>query len=102
MQNRIKKEPYLYFPVFRLGHLREAKDFFERALKSNKDFLPAVHNLENLASALVERWHFRMLNDANRNESYREAILKKVRQGYTSVLDIGTGTSLFRFQKSLS
>ena len=38
-----------------------------------------------------------MLNDANRNEAYREAIMKKVKQGFNSVLDIGTGTGIFRY-----
>ncbi|CAB3387208.1 Hypothetical predicted protein [Cloeon dipterum] len=77
-----------------MGHLEEAKSFFEKALAIKKDFLPAAHNIENLTSILVERWHFRMLNDNIRNESYREAILKKIRQGFSKVLDIGTGTSL--------
>ncbi|XP_065333940.1 protein arginine N-methyltransferase 9-like isoform X1 [Cloeon dipterum] len=80
--------------LFRMGHLEEAKSFFEKALAIKKDFLPAAHNMENLTSTLVERWHFRMLNDSIRNESYREAILKKIRQGFSKVLDIGTGTSL--------
>ncbi|XP_059488132.1 protein arginine N-methyltransferase 9-like isoform X2 [Neocloeon triangulifer] len=77
-----------------MGHLVEAKEFFEKALSAKEDYLPAAHNLENLASAMVERWHFRMLNDTVRNESYREAIFKKIRQGFSTILDLGTGTSL--------
>ena len=38
-----------------------------------------------------------MLNDTVRNEAYQEAIAKKVKQGFTSVLDVGTGTGLLRY-----
>uniref|UniRef100_A0A1B6LWV0 Uncharacterized protein n=2 Tax=Graphocephala atropunctata TaxID=36148 RepID=A0A1B6LWV0_9HEMI len=80
--------------LFRLGHLREAAHYFRQALENDDDYLPAYRNLQSVCNVLIERWHFRMLNDSYRNEAYREAILKKVRQGFTSVLDIGTGTGL--------
>lgn len=80
----------------RLEHLCEAAHYFRQALTINNDYLPAYRNLQNVCNALVERWHFRMLNDTYRNEAYREAILKKVQQGFTSVLDIGTGTGILR------
>lgn len=44
---------------------------------------------------LVERWHFRMLNDNGRNSAYRQAIQKAIKQGSIKrILDIGTGTGL--------
>lgn len=42
----------------------------------------------------VDRWHFSMLNDRNRNHAYNLAIMKKIALGYDTVLDIGTGTGL--------
>lgn len=80
----------------RLGHTREAAHYFHRALDINDNYLLAYRNLQNLCNSLMEQWHFRMLNDSYRNEAYREAIIKKVRQGFSSVLDIGTGTGLLR------
>uniref|UniRef100_A0A8D9EDN8 Protein arginine N-methyltransferase domain-containing protein n=1 Tax=Cacopsylla melanoneura TaxID=428564 RepID=A0A8D9EDN8_9HEMI len=35
-----------------------------------------------------------MLNDTNRNEKFKSAIVEAIRDGYTTVLDIGTGTGL--------
>lgn len=70
--------------------------YFKRALNVNRDYLPAYRNLELTKSLLVERWHFRMLNDLTRNESYEQAILKKIRSGFETVLDIGTGTGVLR------
>lgn len=44
---------------------------------------------------MVERWHFGMLNDTNRNSKYKSAISKAIQQkNHVSVLDIGTGTGL--------
>ena len=37
-----------------------------------------------------------MLNDARRNLAFKIAICTAVSAGYTSVLDIGTGTGLLR------
>ncbi|KAL0133788.1 hypothetical protein PUN28_001036 [Cardiocondyla obscurior] len=42
----------------------------------------------------VDRWHFTMLNDKQRNNAFEQAIRKKVSQGYNTVLDVGTGTGL--------
>ncbi|XP_067009935.2 protein arginine N-methyltransferase 9 isoform X2 [Anabrus simplex] len=80
--------------LFRMGHLNEACNFFHQALEANYCFLPAHRNLESISNLLVERWHFRMLNDSLRNLAYREAIIKKVKQGFDTVLDIGTGTGI--------
>lgn len=49
----------------------------------------------NLKQQMVERWHFRMLNDSHRNEMYKKAIRKSVQgKNRLKVLDIGTGTGL--------
>lgn len=41
---------------------------------------------------MVERWHFGMLNDTERNSKYKSAITKAIKQkNQVKVLDIGTG-----------
>ncbi|XP_011639145.1 uncharacterized protein LOC105428490 isoform X4 [Pogonomyrmex barbatus] len=42
----------------------------------------------------VDRWHFTMLNDKQRNNAFEQAIRKRISQGYDTVLDVGTGTGL--------
>ncbi|XP_011858120.1 PREDICTED: uncharacterized protein LOC105555698 isoform X2 [Vollenhovia emeryi] len=42
----------------------------------------------------VDRWHFTMLNDKQRNNAFEQAIRKRVGQGYDTVLDVGTGTGI--------
>ena len=42
---------------------------------------------------VVQRWHFGMLNDAERNAAYDKALRARVRAGDV-VLDIGAGTGL--------
>lgn len=82
----------------RLGYVDEAACCFRRALKIAPGFLGARENLDNVCSHLVERWHFRMLNDIVRNQLYQDALIKAVQQeGHRTVLDIGTGTGLLRF-----
>ena len=61
-----------------------------------------LESLENCKSLVVDRWHFRMLNDFNRNNAYERAIIQAIgrirsRKGpdaRISVLDIGGGTGL--------
>lgn len=79
----------------RLGYPDKAVFYFKEALTLNKNYFPAYRSLHSTYCALVERWHYRMLNDSCRNEAYKEAIFKKVQQGFNTVLDIGTGTGLF-------
>ena len=78
-----------------------ALDFYGRSLKlSHGSNLLSMESYENLLNSLVERWHYRMLNDNVRNEAYRKAIQNKVTTlNRTSterinILDIGTGTGL--------
>ena len=87
---------YLILVFFRLGYVDEAACCFRRALKVDPDFLAARSNLENMCCHLVERWHFRMLNDQRRNESFQSAIHQAIKEGFDTVLDIGAGTGLLR------
>ncbi|XP_077984857.1 protein arginine N-methyltransferase 9-like [Glandiceps talaboti] len=80
--------------LFRLGFKDEAAVWFRKALTINPDFVLAKDNLNNVSSALVERWHFKMLNDKVRNQAYKVAIEKAVQNGFDTVLDIGTGTGI--------
>ncbi|XP_064114312.1 protein arginine N-methyltransferase 9-like isoform X2 [Macrobrachium nipponense] len=47
-----------------------------------------------LANALINRWHLPMLNDIQRNHSFKCAIEAAIKEGYNEVLDIGSGTNL--------
>ena len=53
---------------------------------------------EHVSYGAVERWHFKMLNDLQRNKAYHDAIIHTVRKNnVSSVLDIGCGTGLLRY-----
>lgn len=52
--------------------------------------------LERVSYCAVDRWHFKMLNDAQRNKAYRDAIVRALGQDVKLVLDIGCGTGLLR------
>ena len=84
-------------PCCSLGYIDEAASCFRKALRLNPDFLTASTNLENVCGHLVERWHFRMLNDRRRNAAYQDAIVRAIHAGCDSVLDIGTGTGILRW-----
>lgn len=79
------------------GKLLEAQCVFEKILSIDSNFLKSYQNLDNVKNQLVERWHFCMLNDSDRNRKYKAAIGKAIQQRSnlgSSVLDIGTGTGL--------
>ncbi|XP_052865131.1 protein arginine N-methyltransferase 9-like [Anopheles cruzii] len=78
----------------RYGRSLEASICFERVLLQDSRYLKAYQNLQNTKCELVERWHFRMLNDVVRNAAFRAAIEHHIGAGYDEVLDIGTGTGL--------
>ncbi|XP_071127161.1 protein arginine N-methyltransferase 9-like [Mytilus edulis] len=80
--------------LFRLGYIEEAALYIRRSIQINPDYTAARQNLENVCSHLVERWHFRMLNDVRRNCAYRIAIRRAAQRGHRSVLDIGSGTGI--------
>lgn len=80
--------------LFRMGFRDEAAAYFHKAVKLNPDFPDAKENFYRVANWVVERWHFIMLNDSNRNLLYQKAIQKAVQSGCRNVLDIGTGTGI--------
>ncbi|XP_061096171.1 protein arginine N-methyltransferase 9 [Conger conger] len=80
--------------LFRMGFRDEAAGHFHKALKLKPDYPEAKENFYRVANWLVERWHFLMLNDHQRNRKYQQAIQKAVRSGCATVLDIGTGTGI--------
>ncbi|XP_066487962.1 protein arginine N-methyltransferase 9 [Tiliqua scincoides] len=80
--------------LFRMGFKDEAAAYFHKAVKLNPDFPDAKENFYRVANWVVERWHFIMLNDSNRNLLYQKAIQKAVQSGCRSILDIGTGTGI--------
>lgn len=78
-----------------LDKLLEAQSCFEKILSIDPNYLKSYQNLDNVKNQLVERWHFGMLNDSDRNRKYKAAIGKAIQQrNQVSVLDIGTGTGL--------
>lgn len=87
--------------LFRLGFRDEAAGYFYKAVKLNPNSVDAKENFYRVANWLVERWHFIMLNDVQRNRLYQKAIGNAVQAGCKTVLDIGTGTGILSmFAKS--
>ena len=75
----------------------EAADCFRKVLKLNPAYVSAQESLDNVCGHLVERWHYRMLNDTLRNQQYCNAIKDTIRlSGHKYILDIGTGTAILR------
>jgi len=80
----------------------ESLAYFRRATAADKLFLKALENVDNACSSLVERWHFRMLNDTVRNSAFHRAITSALdgliaTRGDVVVLDIGTGSGILRY-----
>ena len=80
--------------LFRLNLFDEAAVYFHQALDLDPQLSNAEENIDSIANVLVERWHFRMLNDKVRNKAYRNAIDRAVKKGCSQVLDIGSGTCI--------
>ncbi|XP_014354742.2 protein arginine N-methyltransferase 9 [Papilio machaon] len=80
--------------LYKFGYYEEAWSHFQKALSANSGFVNAEKNLNSVKNLLVERWHFRMLNDKKRNELFRAAIHEIVKFGKDNVIDVGTGTGL--------
>ena len=84
--------------LYRLEHYQEAMGYFRNALDIDQDFLRARENFDGISNLLVERWHFRMLNDIERNKAFECAIERAVQKyGCSTVLDIGCGTGILRY-----
>ena len=89
--------------VARLGYQLESLGYFRRAVVADGLFLKAQENLDNASSSLVERWHFRMINDSVRNVAFHRAISAALdnleeTSGDLVVLDIGTGSGILRYE----
>lgn len=88
---------YKFFLInfYSVDKVLEAQCCFEKILSIDPNYLKSYQNLDNVKNQLVERWHFGMLNDSDRNRKYKAAIGKAIQQkSQVSVLDIGTGTGL--------
>ncbi|XP_026764373.2 protein arginine N-methyltransferase 9-like [Galleria mellonella] len=80
--------------LYKFGFYAEAWCHFHRALKLDNGFVNPEKNLNSVKNLLMERWHFRMLNDKTRNDAYRDAIHATAVPFRDCILDIGTGTGL--------
>lgn len=57
--------------------------------------LPVAESLENMKALVADQWHYRMLNDLERNEAYDRALRRALQLlPGAVVLDIGGGTGL--------
>ncbi len=69
-----------------------------KAATSDSACVEARESLDLINARAVNRWHYRMINDAARNQSYEDALRRAVRRHAASdpvaVLDIGAGTGL--------
>uniref|UniRef100_A0A1B0EXA7 Protein arginine N-methyltransferase domain-containing protein n=1 Tax=Phlebotomus papatasi TaxID=29031 RepID=A0A1B0EXA7_PHLPP len=77
-----------------LGRYVESFTCFRQVLQIDPKHLKAFHSLQYVKDKLVERWHFRMLNDSIRSYIYEGVISSKIQKGYDTVLNLGTGTGL--------
>ena len=79
--------------------LEEAEYMYQRSLRLKPGNPLIKESLRHLYYDMVDRWHFLMLNDIQRNSAFFKAILKAVRDDKCDrVLDIGCGTGLLRYQ----
>lgn len=77
--------------------LEQAETLYNQSLhlKPTNPFLK--ESLRHLYYDMIDRWHFLMLNDVQRNAAFFKAIIKSVRErGYNKVMDIGSGTGVLR------
>lgn len=80
--------------LFKMGQIDIARTYLEKAVACSKNYLPAEKNLMHCKWHQIPRWHFKMLNDKNRNLAYHKAITNIINKGYTNVVDIGAGCGL--------
>src|SRR5882672_10986246 len=70
----------------------QAINALRQAVALKPDLLKANPNLRSVYRGVVPAWHFQMLDDSKRNETY-EAAIRRAAPG-KRVLDIGTGAGL--------
>jgi hypothetical protein len=70
----------------------QAINAFRQAVALKPDLLKANPNLRSVYHGVVPAWHFQMMDDSKRNETY-EAAIRRAAPG-KRVLDIGTGAGL--------
>lgn len=75
------------------NELDKAISACQRAIDVNPNYIEAQHNLRKALSRQISVWHFPMLADTPRNESYQRAIERAVNSS-SRVLDIGAGSAL--------
>ncbi|KAL3120320.1 hypothetical protein niasHT_001133 [Heterodera trifolii] len=88
---------------FDRGKLLRSVELFSRAIEFARDdteWLHASSSRENARSNLFDAWHWRMLNDRQRNTRIAEAMLRALDTRKNSgrkprLLDIGCGTGIF-------
>ncbi|CAH1098606.1 unnamed protein product [Psylliodes chrysocephalus] len=80
--------------MFKISEIDIARRYLERAVKVNRNYLPAEINLMHVKWHQIPRWHFRMLNDKSRNMAFEAAIKSIIKEGYRNVIDIGAGCGL--------
>ncbi|KAL8576382.1 hypothetical protein ACOMHN_048949 [Nucella lapillus] len=81
--------------ALRLDELSTAVSLTQEARLALPQSVLLSETWEHVSYAAVERWHFKMLNDVNRNTAYHDAIVATVQKNaLSSVLDIGCGTGL--------
>lgn len=86
----IEKASYFY----NIGNQYNAILLLNEAQRLNPNDLNAIEGIDNLKNEFIERWHFRMLNDYQRNINYNEAIKEAIMKKNVGILDIGSGTGI--------
>ncbi|XP_060531585.1 protein arginine N-methyltransferase 9-like [Cylas formicarius] len=89
--------------LFKIGETNIARRYLDMAVNCSKNYLPAQKNLMQCKWEQMPRWHFKMLNDKNRNMAYYKAVTNVIDKGFTNVIDVGAGCgllSLFASQNS--
>lgn len=80
--------------LMRIRKNYEARKYLQLAFDLKPDSLPPEKNLQAVKLNLLERWHFRMLNDFHRNKAYNDAIAFVDCPPGTNLLDIGSGSGI--------
>ena len=75
------------------GKAGEAVASYRQAIAINPSLVAAHNGLSALLSARVPLWHVPMMNDAQRNDAYFQALKAAITAG-SHVLEIGTGSGL--------